>query len=81
MERGLVFLRRRLGPRGAFPVGFVHRDDVGELEHAFLQALQLVAGAAEQKHDEDIGEIGDRGLRLADAHRLDDDHVEPRRLA
>ena len=62
-------------------VGLVDRDHVGELDHALLQALQFVAGAGEHQHQEKVGHVGDSGLRLADADRLDDDDVVAGRLA
>ena len=48
---------------------------------AALDALQVVAAAGREQQQEHVGHLGDRGLRLADADRLDDHHVEAGRLA
>ncbi len=72
---------RELGGREVVAVGLVDRDQIGELEDAALDALQLVAGAGEHEEQEEVDHLGDRGLRLADADGLDQHHVEARRLA
>jgi LAO/AO transport system kinase len=59
----------------AVAVGLVDRDDVGELEDAALDALQLVAGPGQGEQQEGVDHLGDGDLVLANAHRLDDDHV------
>ncbi|CAD5300193.1 hypothetical protein BOS5A_231163 [Bosea sp. EC-HK365B] len=76
MQRRLVL--RGCGARGgrAVAIGLVDRKHVGELDDALLDALQFVAGIGQHQHQEEIGEIGDRRLRLADADRLDQDDVE-----
>ena len=67
--------------RQVVAVGLVDRDQVGELDQALLDALQLVAGAGQQQDQEKVDHAGDHRLGLADTHRLDQDHVEARRLA
>ena len=62
-------------------VRLVHDERVGELEHAALQALQLVTGAGLEQDAEEVHERADGDLRLPDPDRLDDDHAEARRLA
>ena len=62
-------------------VRLVDRDHVGELDQPLLDALQLVAGARQHQGEEEVGHVGDRGLRLPGADRLHQDHVEARRLA
>jgi hypothetical protein len=61
-------------------VGLVDRDDVGELEDALLDALQLVARAASVSSRNVSNHAGHRGLRLTDSHRLDQHHVVAGRL-
>ena len=61
-------------------VGLVHRDHVGELEHALLDALQLVAGAGQREQQEGVDHAGDGVLGLADADRLDEHDVVAGRL-
>ena len=73
----------RAAPRGgrlAVAVGLVDRDDVGELEDAALDALQLVAGTGQGEQQEGVDHLGDRDLVLADADGLDDDDVVAGRL-
>ena len=84
LPRGLA------GVAAAGAVGLVHGDDVGDLEDAALDALQLVAGAGEGQEQERVDHLGDGDLRLPDtdgldqddvvAGRLDDDHRLPGRL-
>jgi hypothetical protein len=62
------------------PVGLVHRDDVGDLEDAALDPLQLVAGAGQRQEQERVDHLGDGDLRLPDPDRLDQDDVVPGRL-
>jgi hypothetical protein len=62
-------------------VGLVDRQDVGQLDDAALEALQLIAAARQQQQQEEVDQIRHCGLGLADADRLDDDHVEAGRLA
>ena len=66
---------------GAVAVGLVDRDGVGELEDALLDALQLVAGAGQREHEEEVDHVGDGGLALADADGLDEHDVEAGGLA
>ena len=75
MQAGAVFHRRAIGALDIVAVGLVDGDDVGELEQAALDALQLVARARDGHHDENIDHVGDGGLGLADADRLDQHHV------
>ena len=56
-------------------------DEIGELHHALLDRLQVVAGVRQLQQHEHVGHAGDRGLALADADRLDDDDVVAGRLA
>ena len=62
-------------------VGLVDDDDVGQLHDPPLDALQLVAAARRRQQEEAVDHVGDRGLGLADPHRLDEHHVETGRLA
>ena len=62
-------------------IGLVHQDQVGHLHDPALDALQLVPARRGQQQHEQIAEIRHHGFGLAHAHRLDQHHVEPRRLA
>ena len=65
-----------LGPCDVVAVRLVDGDHVGDLDHALLDALQLVASAGQHQHEEKVGHVRDRRLGLPDANRLDQDHVE-----
>jgi hypothetical protein len=65
---------------GRVEIGLVHHHQVGHLEHALLDRLQVVAGVGQLHQQEQVGHAGDGRLALADADRLDDDHVEASRL-
>ena len=71
-------MRARAAPS---PSHLFTRDRVRELEDALLDPLQLVARAGQREHEEEVDHLGDRGLALPDADRLDEDHVEAGRLA
>ena len=60
---------------GAFAIGLVDHEDVGDLHDAGLQRLHIVAGARHQRHDRDVGGADDVDLVLADADGLDEDDV------
>ena len=62
-------------------VGLVHQDQVGHLHDAALDPLQFVAARRRQQQDEQVRHLCDQGFGLADAHRLDQDHVMARGLA
>src|SRR3546814_8744451 len=66
---------------GEVAVRLVDEDEVGQLDDAFLDALQLVAASGQEQEQEKVRHARDRGLRLSDADRLDDDDVEAGRLA
>ena len=76
-------LELALGQRGGLrvDVGLVDDDQVGQLDHAFLERLQLVAGVGQLQQQEAIDHAGDGGFRLADADGLHDHHVIAGRLA
>ena len=76
VERGPVFRGGGKRALAVVAVRLVHRDHVGELDHALLEALQLVARARDRQQQEEIGHVGNRGFRLTDADRLDQHHVE-----
>ena len=65
----------------AVDVGLVDDDDVGQLDDPSLDRLQVIAGVGELEQHEDVDHAGHGRLRLADADGLDEDHVEPGRLA
>ena len=72
----------RLGPGGRVrvEVGLVDQHQIGQLHHALLDRLQLVAGIGQLHQHEHVGHAGHRHLALADADRLDDHHVVAGRL-
>ncbi len=61
-------------------VRLVHGDDVGELQDALLDALELVAGAGQGEQQEAVDHARDGGLGLADADGLHQHHVVAGRL-
>jgi hypothetical protein len=65
--------------RRAADVGLRHDEHVGDLHDPALEELQDVARAGLHDHRDGVGDLGDVGLALPDAHRLDDDDVERRR--
>ena len=56
-------------------VGLVHDEDVGDLHDAGLERLHLVAQPRHEDHHAHVGGAHDLDLVLADADRLDQDHV------
>ena len=70
-----------LGARALLAVGLGHDQRVGELEHALLEPLQLVARARLHEHQEEVDHRVDRDLGLPDPDRLDEHHVVAGRLA
>ena len=72
-------LRSRRARRATSPeVGLRHDEHVGDLHDPGLQELQDVARAGLHDDRDRVGDLGDVGLALADADRLDDDDVEGR---
>ncbi len=78
MERGAILHCRPVGALDLVAIGLVDGDDIGKLQQAALDALQLVAGARDGDNDKHVDHIGDCGLRLPHADRLDQDHVVAR---
>ena len=74
-------LRLRARGRVGVEVGLVDDDEVGQLHHALLDRLQVVAGVGQLQQHEHVGHAGDGRLALADADRLDDHDVEAGGLA
>ena len=70
-----------LGGVGEVAVGLVDDDQVGQLHDPALDALELVAAGRGGHQHEEVDEVGDGHLGLADADGLDDHDVEPGRLA
>ncbi len=64
--------------RGAPHVALGDDDDVGDLDDAGLHELQTVAGAGLHAEDDGVRRHGDVGLRLPNAHGLDQHHVVER---
>ena len=81
LQRRAVVGLRALRRGEQLAVGLVDHHEVGELDDAALDALQLVAGARREQQQKAVDHVGDRALALADADRLDHDHVEAGRLA
>ena len=73
-------LRARPGGGRLVEVGLVDHHQVGQLHHALLDGLQVVAGIGQLQQHEHVGHSGHRDLALADADGLDDHHVVARRL-
>ena len=68
------------GPLRPGPVALVDDDDVGDLEEAGLDRLDLVAHLGRLEDDGRVGGRRDLDLALARADRLDEDEVEPARV-
>ena len=81
MQRRAIFGGGRFGAREIVAVGLVDGDHIGEFDDAFFEPLHFIAAAGQHHHQEKIGHVGDRNLRLADADRFDQYHVVARRLA
>lgn len=62
-------------------IGLVDCHDVREFHDSSFDALEIVAASGSEKQEEQIGEVGGRGLRLANANGLHDHEVEARSLA
>ena len=78
-QRAAQVGRGALG-RGA-EVALGDEDEVGHLHDAGLHELQRVAGAGLDAEQDEVGAVGDLGLGLADADRLDDHPVEAARIS
>ncbi len=81
VQRGDVLRGGLLRHGDVLAVGLVDGERIGDLEDALLDALQLVAGARQHEHQEEVDHRVDGDLALADADGLDDDHVVARGLA
>jgi hypothetical protein len=60
---------------GAFAVGLVDDEDVGDFHDAGFEALDVVAHAGDEDDDGDVGEACNFDFILADADGFDEDHV------
>ena len=65
---------------GSLQVGLVDGEDVGDLQDAGFDGLDVVAQAGGCDDDGGVGCLGDLHLRLARPHRLHEDHLEARRV-
>ena len=63
---------------GALALGLVDDEDVGDLEDPGLDRLDVVAEARHEHDGRRVRGAHDVDLVLADADRLDEDHVEAR---
>ncbi len=77
MKRSFEVGDRQVGPLNIVAVGFVDRHQVGKLQNALLDALQLIAGAGQHEDAEHVHHVGHHGLGLADAHGFHQHHVVP----
>ena len=62
---------------GAASLELVDHHQVGEVEHVDLLELRRRAVLGRHDVDRHVGQVGDRGVALADTGRLDHDEVEP----
>jgi hypothetical protein len=76
-EHAADLAHHRVGQR---MVGLVDDDDVGDLHHARLERLDGIARAGHQHQHDGVGVVDDVDLRLADADRLEEHVVAPRRV-
>ena len=81
LQRPAVIGGGTAGRQGHVAIGLVDRDHIGDLQNAFLDALQLVAGPGQHQRQKEIDHLGHRGLGLADPHRLHQHHIKAGGLA
>src|SRR5690606_13130700 len=62
-------------PVGALTVSLVHHEDVGDLHHARLERLYVVARPGDEDHERHVGGADDIDFGLPDADGLDDHRV------
>jgi hypothetical protein len=74
VQRIAVVGRRAAG--GQLAIGLGHHQQVGELDDAALDALEIVAATGLHQQDLEVGHVSHRGFRLADADGLDHHDVE-----
>jgi hypothetical protein len=79
---------KRAGDLGARPrgrrfveIGLVDDHEVGQLHHALLDGLKVVAGVGQLQQHEAVGHAGHGGFALAHADGLDDHDIVPGGLA
>ena len=75
-DRGGQFARRCFGLDRVPSVRFVDDDDIGEFQHAFLDALKLIAGSGQGQEDEGIDHVGNGDLGLPHPDGLHQNDVE-----
>jgi hypothetical protein len=68
------------GPQRARLVALIDHDEIGHLEQAGLDGLDLVAHLGRLEHDGRVGRRRHLDLALAGPDRLDQDEVEPGRV-
>src|SRR6056297_25170 len=76
MQGGAVFGGGAFGAISILAISLVDRENVRDFDNALFDALELVAAAWQQEHQEDVDHVGNGDFGLADADRLDDDDVE-----
>ena len=75
-------VRHRAPCRGnELAIRLVDEDEIGELDDPALDPLQPVPRRRWQDQHEEVDDLGDRRLGLADADRLDQHRVKPGSLA
>src|SRR5271166_3756480 len=62
--------------RRELAIRLVDENEIGELDHTAFDSLQVVAGRRWQDQYEEVDDLGDCRLGLADADRLDQHRVE-----
>ena len=81
MQGGFVLAFGQLGAGDIVAVGLVDHNGVSHLQDAFLDTLQFITGTGDLQNQKKIHHRGDRGLRLTDADRLNDDNIKAGCLA
>ena len=61
-------------------IALVHDEHVGDLQNAGLEHLHRIARTGLQRDEHRVGDLRDLDLRLPDADRFDDHHVETERI-
>ena len=80
-HRARVIGDRALRRGGEFAIGLIDQDQIGELDDAALDPLQLVTSRRRQDQDEHVDKLSDSCFGLADADSLDQYRIKSRRFA
>ena len=72
---------RKLAGFHTVAVALVHQEDVAHFNHTSLDALDVVAGPANEGEHEDVDHVSHSDFALPDADSFHQNQIEPSRLA